>query len=166
MKKKIKIYVTHPRYGNVPMHQQRIYSDDDIKNSYWGYKFVTFFRESAILADISKQNYTTFPRGLYVDIEMRCVECNREFIFYALEQKYWYEILGFYIDTDCTKCIDCRNNEKKIKEKKSKYEVLITKKGRTLLEIKELKEISFELFEIGYLKNKGNLAQILNMKED
>lgn len=165
MKKKTKIYVSHPRYGNAPMHQQRRYTDDDIKNSYWYYKFVTFFRNSAISADISKQNYTTCPRRLYVDIEKSCLECGRAFIFYALEQRYWYEELKFYIDADCRTCIDCRNKEKKVKEKTIRYEELILMKNRTIREIKELKNIASELSEIGYLKNKSKLAQILNMRE-
>jgi len=160
----MKTYVPHPRYGDVPMHQQRIYTDDDIRSSYWLYRSVTFFKQSAIPADISKQNYTTSPRRLYVDIEVRCVDCDRDFIFYALEQKYWYEELGFYIDADCTKCIDCRNKDKKIREQKARYEELITKKERTTTEIKELKDIAFELSKLDYLKNKSKLAQVLNMK--
>ena len=165
MKKKTKTYVTHPRYGKIPMFHGRGFTEDDITNSYWFYKHVIFFKHSAIVADISKQNYTTCPRKLYVDIEKRCMECDREFIFYALEQRYWYEELGFYVDADCTKCINCRNKEKYLKKKKEIYDELITKRNRTLLEIKELKNIAFELSEMGFFKNKSKLAQILNMKE-
>ena len=164
-KKTITGYVRHPRYGNDSIHKGNSFSKDDIKSSYWYYKFVKFFPKSAIVADISKQDYTTFPRRLYVDIEQQCVECNRAFIFYALEQQYWYEKLKFYIDADCKKCIECRNKEKKLKQSKAKYDKLITTKNRTITEIKELKSIALELSEMGLLRNRNKLAQILNMKE-
>jgi len=81
------------------------------------------------------------------------------------KQKYWYEVLGFYIDVDCVKCIECRKAEQKIKEKALRYEELIKKKNRTNREIKDLKYVAYALYEIGYLKNKSKMAQILKLKE-
>jgi len=165
MKKNIKAYVPHPRFGNKPMNNAGVHSDEKVKQSYWQYSYEKFFRQSAIVADISKQNHSGYPRKLYVDIEKRCITCSRDFIFFAKEQQYWYEVLGFYIDLDCIKCIECRKAEHKIKEKALRYEELIKKKNRTNRELKDLKYVAYDLYEIGYLKNKSKLAQILKLKE-
>lgn len=165
MKRNKKIYVPHPRYGTHPMNNHEVHSDAEIERAYWHYSYETYFRQSAIVADVSKQNHSGFPRELYVDIEKTCTICGRAFIFFAKEQQYWYEVLGFYIDTDCVKCIECRNKEKKIKEKALRYEELIKKKNRTHRDIKDLKYVAYDLYEVGYLKNKSKLAQILKLKE-
>ena len=165
MKKKIKNYVTHPRFGDKPMVNSGVYSSEKIKQAYWQYSSEKFFPRSALPADISKQNHSGFPRKIYVDVEKTCVTCEREFIFFAKEQQYWYEVLGFYIDVDCTKCVECRYEEKKIKEKALRYEILVKKNNKTKREIKDLKFVAYELYEIGYLKNKSKLDQILKLRE-
>lgn len=162
---KYKSYINHPKYGNKPMNNSGVYSHAKVLNSYWRYSHEKFFRKSAIPADISKQNHSGFPRRLYVDVEKVCIVCHSKFIFFAKEQQYWFEVLGFYIDADCTKCIECRKEEKKIKEKALRYEELIKNKNRNKGDIKDLKYVACDLYEIGYLKNKSKLAQILNLKE-
>jgi len=162
---KYKSYINHSRYGKVSMNNGYKYSLEEVHNSFWLYSYVTVFPKSTIPADTSKQRYCVFPRKLYVDIEKICKKCHGKFLFFALEQKYWYEVLGFYIDVDCVKCIECRKAEQKIKEKALRYEELIKNKNRTNREIKDLKYIAYDLYEIGYFKNKSKLAQILNLKE-
>ena len=44
-------------------------------------------------------------------------------------------------------------------------EVLINNSNRITRKIKDLKYVACDLYEIGYLKNKSKLAQILNLKE-
>jgi len=163
---KYKSYLTHPRYGNSPMKNGYKYTLEEINKSFWRYSYVKVFPASAISADISKQNHSGFPREIYVDMEAICKRCHSKFLFFALEQKYWYEVLRFYVDADCTKCIECRKLERKIKEKALRYEELIKKKEKTKREIKDLKYVAYDLYELGYLKNKSKLEQILKMKEE
>ncbi len=155
-----KEYVTHPRYGSKPSKSDFIYSEYEILNSYWGYDKNFIFPESAIKADINKQNYSTFPREMYVDIEKQCIQCKRWFIFYAVEQKFWYEILKLYIDVDCIKCIDCRKKEQSIKQKLHDYEMLLRNKNRTEKDNKNLKNIALELFQLGYIRDKRKIDTI------
>jgi len=153
-------YVDHPRYGDRPIDSGYSYSEDEIRNSYWGYRREDIFIETAIPADLEKQNFPTFPRKLYVDIRRKCIQCERWFIFFAREQKYWYEELGFIIDADCVKCVECRKKEQGIKQLISEYEKLLKISSRTESETINLKEIAQELYEFGYIKNKQKVDSI------
>ncbi|KHD11347.1 hypothetical protein PN36_20450 [Candidatus Thiomargarita nelsonii] len=155
-----KQYVCHPRYGDKPTISGNTFSIEQIKQAYWGYRRESFFPESAIKADIERQNYSIYPKKLYVDMERQCTQCNRQFIFFAAEQKYWYETLGFYIDADCVKCIDCRKKEQKIKKMMLDYEELLKKSNKTAKETSRLKNIALELFQLGYIRNKHKIERI------
>lgn len=161
MKNKIKEYVKHPRYGDKPLSSNSKYTLEEVNRSYWGYSNKTVFVHTVIDADIEKQNYSTFPRGLYVDIEEKCIECKRWFLFYAQEQKFWYENLGIYIDVPCTKCVECRKKIQNLKQTIKSYEQLLGKDNRTAKETKALKKIATELFKSGYIKNEQKISQIV-----
>jgi hypothetical protein len=103
----IKGIVPHPRYGDAVIPSGTTVSEADVRGSFWRYRSETIFPESAIEADINRQNYSLFPRRYYVDILKNCRSCNRPFLFFAKEQQYWYEELRFYIDADCVLCPEC-----------------------------------------------------------
>ena len=157
---KKKSYVTHPRYGDKPMKSGIKYDAEEIVNAFWGYNSGFFFPESAIPANLSKQNYSIYPRKIYVDLEKKCITCNRLFIFYAKEQQYWYETLGFYIDADCVKCTDCRKKEQEIKLLMREYEELHKKENKNKEEISKLKNTALELYQLGYIRNKQKVDNI------
>lgn len=156
-----KEYVKHPRYGDKPKYSGYKYTVDEILQSHWHYDKETIFPETAIPADVNKQNYSIYPCNIYVDIEKQCRQCQRWFIFYAQEQKYWYEELGFAIDADCVKCIDCRKKEQTVKQMMLNYEKLVKNKNRTSDETRKLKNIALELLQLGYIKNKHKLDKII-----
>ncbi|GJM07834.1 MAG: hypothetical protein DHS20C11_01100 [Lysobacteraceae bacterium] len=93
-KSKYKAYVPHPRYGDKPVYSGESFTLEEIHSAFWRYRGEAVFPESAVAADVDKQNYSIFPRKVYVDIEKACRECGRHFLFYALEQRYWFEELG------------------------------------------------------------------------
>lgn len=155
-----KQYVNHPRYGDRPILSGTQYSSEEVLHAHWQYKIESCFPETAIKADTSKQNYATYPIKLYVDIEKKCIQCDRWFIFFAQEQKYWFETLKFYVDADCVKCIDCRKKEQSIKRLMLDYETLVKNKNRTAKETSNLKNIALELFQLGYITNKHKIDSI------
>ncbi|MDH5446687.1 MAG: zinc-ribbon domain-containing protein [Gammaproteobacteria bacterium] len=155
-----KTYVSHPRYGDKPLPSNNRYTLSEIQASYWQYEDETIFPETAIPADISKQNYSVFPRKIYVDMEKQCADCKRPFIFYAQEQKYWYEILGFFIDADCIKCVECRKQEREVNRLMQNYEKLLKTEHRTADESKTLKAIALELFQLGYIRDRQKVDRI------
>ena len=92
--KAVKKYVMHPRYGDRPIVSEFSFSREEVERGHRLFSSEIFFPETAIPANIEKQNYAIFPRGVYVDIEKQCERCKRPFLFFALEQKYWFETLG------------------------------------------------------------------------
>lgn len=113
-----KQYVPHPRYGDQPRYHNFIFFKRLREN------LINFHMRSrshipgtGIKADESKQVCATFPATYYFDEEKTCVDCNREFLFYAEEQKYWYEELGFPSYSDCVRCFPCR---KRYRDKRNK----------------------------------------------
>jgi len=155
-----KDYVVHPRYGDKPSYSGNSYSYEEIIDTYWGYRREKLFPESAIPADTSKQNYSVFPRTIYVDIEKSCKQCGRPFLFYAKEQKYWYEDLHFYIDVDCVRCIECRKKEQSVKSLILEYEQLVKNTSRTNEETRRLKQLALELYKVGYITNENKINRI------
>lgn len=155
-----KPYVNHPRYGDKPIYSGNKYTLEEILSSHWQYDKEHIFSETAIPADIEKQNYSIYPRKLYVDIEKKCIQCNRWFIFYAIEQKFWYETLGFYIDADCVKCVECRKKEQEIKHLMHTYENLSKKEKRSDEETSILKNTALELYQLGYIRDKQKINKI------
>lgn len=160
MMKQKKVYVNHPRYGNKPIISGCNYSRDEIEKSHWHYSSLKYFPETAIPANIEKQNDAIYPRSIYVDIEIKCELCHRLFIFFAKEQKHWFENLGFWIGAHCTRCIDCRRKDHEIKSFQMGYQELVNKKNRTKKETKRLKKFALELYQLGYIKDVNKINKI------
>jgi hypothetical protein len=54
---------------------------------------------TAMHANSRAQNFSVCPRHWYVDATFRCARCGLDFVFTAEEQRFWYEQLGFWIDS-------------------------------------------------------------------
>ena len=156
----MKDYVNHPRYGIFPIPSGYKYRIDEIQFAHWRYGSLKIYPETAIPANIDKQNYAIYPRSIYVDIEEKCVDCKRYYIFFALEQKYWFEELNFWVDSHSIKCNECRKKDHVIKKMQNQYCYLVTKNARTPEDTMLLKSIAQELFELGYIKNINKVNQI------
>ena len=157
-------FVDHPRYGNLPIRSREGYTEDEVRRAFWGYSSFAWdrkiiFAETAIQADVTKQNYGCIPRLLYVDIARRCRKCQCWFIFFALEQKYWFEELGFNVDADCVHCQECRHDEHVLKAQIERYGALLGQTEKTIEEWQELSEIANSLWEIGYIRKSATLQK-------
>ncbi len=153
--------VPHPRYGVFP-----ILSDDHeavaIARKRWGERYwgKTVFPESAILADPEKQNYSVIPRVLYVDMKKTCRDCGRSFIFFAKEQKYWYEKLKFTIDADCVRCPECRRSERTLRRRFDRYSQSVISTELDDAAFATLIDDALFLWEHDLLKNKQKLFRL------
>jgi len=78
--------------------------------------------ESAIRADVSRQDFTDAPRHWYMDATFRCVRCGEEFRFTAAEQKLWYEEFRFYVDSRPNECPPCRRELRALKSLRQDYD--------------------------------------------
>jgi len=156
--------VPHPRFRGKPSHPQLTLTEQEVRRSYWRYADAHIFPQTALRADVSMQHYTIYPRPYYVDMLKTCVDCEHAFIFYAQEQRYWYETLGFYIDADCVRCVACRCKQREAKRHAKhhakRYTELQARASLSREEMMHLVDDCIFLFQQGKLKKPSLLARI------
>jgi hypothetical protein len=154
--------VPHPRFGSDI--QISAYSVDPatVRNSYCGYSRGTIFPETAIPADLKKQNFPTMPRCWYVDILKQCRDCGRNFIFYAVEQKHWYEVLRFNIDADCVRCSECRKTDQTLQRRFQRFSRAIGRNELSDVEFAVLIRDAIFVWRNGLMKKREKLNRIRN----
>ncbi len=155
--------VPHPRYGSEPIPSDvKGVSTEAILRCHWSYRSSEIFPESMLMADTSKQNFNVFPRECYVDMRKICRSCQRPFIFFAAEQKHWFEVLQFYVDADCVHCPECRVQRIAAKRACQRYSSLILLAKPTPDELQQLVDASVLLHAQGTLKSRNRLGKLKN----
>ena len=155
--------VAHSRYGRTSKRSGvRGFSAQDIAASHWRYDIDTIFPESVLVADTSRQNYSMYPRPFYVDMRRTCRSCSRPFIFFAAEQKHWFEVLQFYVDADCVHCPECRQQRVAAKREFQRYTALVGIETPSVAELKQLVDLTVSLLAQGVLKNRARLGALKN----
>lgn len=123
----------------------------------WDPKII--FPETAIRADCKHQFFWDFARRMYVDIARKCRSCRRWFLFFALEQKYWFETLKFNINADCVHCHECRRASQIQRKMQYRYDELLTQTEKSTLEWNELSTLGDHLVDAGYIKKPETLLK-------
>lgn len=154
--------VHHPRYGAVPSTSGLSVPKDELLHGHWSYQRDTIYSQSVLVADVSKQNYATFPRRYYVDVLRNCRTCNRRFIFFAREQKHWFETLRFYTDADCVHCTDCRRENQTVRRRLRRYSDLMAKATKTQKDFTALVDDATYLVRRGVLRRLDRLGHLKN----
>lgn len=119
-------FVEHPRYGKYP-HFTRLNPETDFGGEtflHWHSPKECRIPNTAVPADVSRQAEATVPVTHYFDVIRKCRECGRPFIFFAREQKHWYEELDFPLDADCIRCVTCRKQQRGLARVRERYEEL------------------------------------------
>jgi Probable zinc-ribbon domain len=160
LRRKLTNLVPHPRYGDQVIPSGANVDADEVRSSYWSYRIETIFPESAIPADISRQKFGAFPRGYYVDILKTCRKCRRGFLFFALEQRHWYEHLGFWIDADCVLCPECRVEHRQLRRRFRRYSERIGRSDLSDREFDTLLSDAVFLAEAGIIKDLQRLRRL------
>lgn len=168
-------YVPHPRYGDKPkitgmnphpdtegvyLHPNtRLFSTATINylkqcGSHLNMEYLysiggKAIPGTAIVADTSRQGPATLHYTHYYDIGKICRGCKAPFIFYAEEQKYWYEDLQFPLEADCVRCHPCRTKLHEIQKTRLRYEALCRINPRSADEDAEQAECRLSLVEEG-----------------
>jgi len=147
-------YVDHPRYGQRPritgLHPhrpERFKAGEPLVKLHWHSPEPDRIANTAVEADISRQIFTTFPVTHYFDTKRVCRDCRRPFLFFADEQKHWYEELGFSIEVDCVRCVACRKQQQGISRQRERYEQLFHVEPRTPAENLEMAECCLAMIE-------------------
>ncbi len=116
-------------------------------NFHWHSPEPARIANTAIQADVSLQRFTTMPVTHYFDVKRVCHGCQRPFLFFAAEQKHWYEELGFSIEADCNRCVPCRKQQQGIARQRESYQRLFHIEHRTPEENLEMAECCLALIE-------------------
>lgn len=53
------------------------------------------------------------PCLAYFDTTRNCVECGCSFVFSKDEQQFWYEELGFRVQSRAIRCLECRARKRR-----------------------------------------------------
>ena len=145
-------YVVHPRYGQGPritgLNPQSDYATGQTF-LHWHSPAGVRIPNTAIAADVSRQMPATIPVTHFFDAARQCADCRSPFIFFAAEQKYWYEDLGFPLESDCIRCVPCRKKHQGVESTRARYEELFGIQNRTPAQDLEMVECSLTLVEAG-----------------
>ncbi len=149
-------YVPHPRYGKKPILSgviARVLPDEEfVRRSKCSAG--SLIEETAILADMEKQKGSAYKVKYYFDEDKICIDCRRPFIFFALEQKYLYDELGFNINGGGRRFYDCRSLKRASKENNRRYAELQQHKTLTVDETIEKTDICLQEIEAGRFHQK------------
>lgn len=142
-------FVEHPRYGRRPhvtgLNPETIFGGDTFLH--WHSPKECRIPNTAIPADLSQQVAATVPVTHYFDVVRTCRDCGRPFLFFAQEQKHWYEELGFGLDSDCVRCVPCRKRQQGIARVRERYEGLFHVRNRSSEENLEMADCCLSLIE-------------------
>lgn len=162
-------YVEHPRFGS---HPQVTGSNPEADPGgrvflHWHSPEAARIPNTAIAADLSRQGPATVPVTHYFDVRRTCRDCHRPFIFFAREQKYWYEELGFPLESDCVRCVPCRKGQQGLALKRERYEELFHVAERTVDESLEMADCCLSLVEASLFsaRQTARVRMLLNATE-
>jgi hypothetical protein len=155
-------YVPHSRYGTEPIPSGHNVAEEEIRRGHWRLSNDRIFPETVLPADTEKQNYALYPRKYYVDVERTCRTCHRPFLFFAKEQRYWFETLRLFVDADCVLCLECRRKSRTMQRRLRRYSDLCAKSTPSRKELMFMVDDAIFLVECGVLKNLGNVGAVKN----
>jgi hypothetical protein len=133
-------FVEHPRFGRGP----RLTGLDVTETAdgkvfcHWHSPPGVRIPSTAIAADLAQQPPATVAVTHYFDARRECRKCGRAFLFFAEEQKYWYESLKFPLEADCLECVPCRKDEQQLRAARRQYEALLALAARSEADTLEL----------------------------
>jgi hypothetical protein len=141
-------FVEHPRYGRRP-RLTGLNPTEDLGRTvfHWHSREDVRVPNTAIRADLSKQSRATVPVTHYFDVKRQCQECGKPFLFFAEEQRHWYEELGFPLEADCIRCVQCRKRQQGLARTRERYEELFDLSARTSDQQIEFAECCLTLVE-------------------
>ena len=142
-------FVEHPRYGKGPRFTGLDVTDSPDGEVYchWHSPVGVRVPGTAVVANVARQRPATLHVTHYFDAKRVCRTCGRPFLFFADEQKYWYEDLEFPLEADCLECVRCRKDEQRLRLIRQTYDALLRETARTEADTLELVECGVLLLE-------------------
>lgn len=150
-------FVEHPRFGQAPRRTGLDVANtpDGTVYCHWHSPVGVRVPGTAIAADVARQRPATIPVTHYYDAKRACRKCSRPFLFFAEEQKHWYEALGFPLEADCLECPPCRKDERKLRALHRQYDALVARADRSATDTLELVRCALPLVESSVFSPKA-----------
>jgi hypothetical protein len=164
-------FVDHPRFGHRPRETGLDPDASWIPTAgnprvefHWHSSNISRIPNTAVTADCTKQIFASVTVTHYFDEVRVCQGCARRFIFFADEQKHWYEELGFSLEAKCTRCVPCRKKEQGTAKSRQRYEELFHIPKRTLDQSLAMAECCIELIETAHfsIRQTTRVRMLLN----
>ena len=134
----------------------------EIRAKVWQLRDGTILAETAVLANVERQRSSWCARPVYADVLKRCKTCRRPFLFYANEQRFWYETLQFDVNIDCVKCPACRKLAHRAKACLDRYAKSLHAPRLDAKAMKAFVDDTLYLFEQGLVRNLARVGAIKN----
>ena len=134
----------------------------EIQAKVWQLRHGTVMADTAVLANVERQNTGWSPRPVYADVLKRCPACKRPFLFYAAEQRFWFETLRFDTVIDCQKCAPCRKHDRRVKASLERYATALNAVRLDAKVMKTFIDDTLFLFEHGLVRNLSRVGAIKN----
>ncbi|MHC5026153.1 MAG: zinc-ribbon domain containing protein [Planctomycetota bacterium] len=179
-------YVDHPRYGRAP-RWTGLDPDPDAPDVTFNNAPLTekgrrecekalgitlppldstthLIRGTAVVAGPKLDTVSCCPPSHYADLDCACIDCTRRFIFFADEQRFWYEELGFPIEAFAVRCHECRRAARGLVRARARYEELYHHENRNRGDSLEMAECCLDLMEAGVFsyRQRERVRQLLN----
>lgn len=137
-------------------------SVDEIRARVWQSRRSTIVPGTAILADVSRQVQGYGSRPVYADLLKHCRDCDRPFLFYANEQRFWYETLRIDVEADCVRCAPCRKQFRRATACQLRYAAAMRAPHLGAKDMKTFVDDALFLLEHGLVRNLAKLGAIKN----
>jgi putative zinc ribbon protein len=149
-------FVEHPRYGKGPRLTglDVDFTPDGKVICHWHSPPGVRIPKTAIAAHVPSQAPATIPVTHYYDAKRVCRKCGKPFLFFAEEQKYWYETLRFPLEADCLECVPCRKDEQQLRAARQKYDALLAATTRSDADTLKLVDCAVLLVESSVFSGK------------
>ena len=150
-------YAPHPRYGTGPRYSRL--GDDPAHCAWARRKGVSFIPGTAVRGNPARQQsggWNLADVEFYVDEVRRCSGCRRQYLFYAAEQCFWYEVLRLPLYVDPVRCAGCRRDDRSARALLKQYRDVqaVPLKERSAWQHIQLAAIAVALHDAGMFTRK------------
>jgi hypothetical protein len=143
-------------------HRAANLSAAEIRATMWQARRDVLIPETAVHANTAFSGHSCFSRPLYVDMLKQCRTCQAPFLFYANEQRFWFEVLHLPGDADCVDCAPCRKQKHRVKACQFRYAAAVNAPSLDAKAMKTFVDDTLFLFEHGLVRNLARVGAIKN----
>jgi hypothetical protein len=130
------------------------------RSGFFKYHHAMGWPDSAVPAEMSNIPRWIVPFAFYFDLLKRCIDCGRDFVFFAKEQRYWFETLKIPLEADAIRCVSCRRTARSRNRDYKRYSHLAASPVLDDAELEELTGLFLTLWKDRTITDRHKLARL------